>query len=53
MVNMEIGSRSERAASGFGKKVVGCNGEVRDGASGVGVRVAASYLTHSLISSVE
>jgi hypothetical protein len=33
---MEIGS--ERAASGFGKKVIGCNGEIRDGALGVRVR---------------
>ena len=46
-------TRSERAASGFGKKVIGCNSGVRDGASGVEVRGAVSCLTHELISSVE
>jgi hypothetical protein len=52
---VEMGSRSEWAASGFGKKVIGCNGEVRDDALGVGLMAGdtASCLTHALISSVE
>ena len=40
-------------ASGFGKQVVGCNGEVREGASIVGVGDTASCLIHALISLVE
>ena len=50
-------TRSERAASGIGKKVIGCNGEVRGGAQGVGVGGAGwrygICLIHSLILSVE
>jgi hypothetical protein len=54
---ISIITRSERAASGFGKKkVIGCNGEVRDGAS-LGFMViagdTASCLILVLVSSVK
>jgi hypothetical protein len=58
-VGVGDGSRSEEdinfcavregCASGLGKKVIGCNGEVRGGASGIGIGDTASCLLHTCI----